>query len=614
MHVLGQRRGGDLLRRQPDALVDHLEAGVAGPDGDLLGAVGVPVQAGLADQQAQPARAELVGRAGHLLADLVHRRTGLGGDRDRGRGDSGGGAELAEHLAQGAGPLAGGDTGAGALQRGFHQVLGARRGLLEALQRLLGGGEDERVAVPLAVRGLLPLGAPAADALDGQRLHGAVDRHDGAVQVGRERVLLGLLVAVDTDDLVLAGLDPRPPLGVRGDQLALQVPGLDGRHGAAHLLDPVDLGQAVGDQGVDFGLDDVGSGEDVVVLQQVALEREDLLDAQRPLLVPGPGQTQRLVPGGQLHGAGAGVLGEGDREHLQHDALDVVLRLGLGQTQGVDLDAVTEATLLRVLDAVALVGDLVPDAAEGAHLAHLLDEADARVHEEGDPGDDLAEALRGHLARVAHRVEDRDRRGHRVRDLLDRGGPGLLEVVRADVDRVPLGDVVDRVRDHVRRQPQGRPRREDVRPAREVLLDDVVLGGALEQGDVRALLLGGHLVERQQPHGRGVDRHRGVHLLQGYVLEQPTHVAQMGDRDPDPAHLAAGEDVVGVVSGLGRQVEGDRQTRLALGEVAAVQLVGRLGRGVAGVRPHEPRTVLLALCHLRLSLRPLNGLRRYGSG
>ncbi|MEU8353154.1 hypothetical protein AB0C60_28250, partial [Streptomyces sp. NPDC048845] len=30
----------------------------------------------------------------------------------------------------------------------------------------------------------------------------------------------------------------------------------------------------------------------------------------------------------------------------------------------------------------------------GAHLAHLLDEADARVDEEGDPGDDVAELLR----------------------------------------------------------------------------------------------------------------------------------------------------------------------------------------------------------------------------
>ena len=132
-------------------------------------------------------------------------------------------------------------------------------------------------------------------------------------------------------------------------------------------------------------------------------------------------------------------------------------------------------------------------------------------------------------------------------------------------------------------------------PARQVLLDDVVLGRALELGDVGALLLGDDLVERQQPHGGGVDRHRGVHLLQGDVLEQPAHVTEVRDRHADPADLAAGEDVVGVVAGLRRQVEGHRQAGLALGEVAPVQLVGRLGGGVTGVRAHEPRPVLLTL-------------------
>ena len=62
VHVLGHGGGDDLLGRQPDALVDHLEAGVAGPDRDLLGAVGVAVEAGLADQQPQPAAELLAGR------------------------------------------------------------------------------------------------------------------------------------------------------------------------------------------------------------------------------------------------------------------------------------------------------------------------------------------------------------------------------------------------------------------------------------------------------------------------------------------------------------------------------------------------------------------------
>src|SRR5690606_40225090 len=40
----------DARRREPNAVVDHLEAAVARAQRDLLGAVGVAVEAGLADQ------------------------------------------------------------------------------------------------------------------------------------------------------------------------------------------------------------------------------------------------------------------------------------------------------------------------------------------------------------------------------------------------------------------------------------------------------------------------------------------------------------------------------------------------------------------------------------
>ena len=73
--------------------------------------------------------------------------------------------------------------------------------------------------------------------------------------------------------------------------------------------------------------------EDVGVLEQVGLVGEHLLDAQRPLLVPRARQAERLVPGGQLDRAGAGVAPERDGERLEHDPLDVVLRLGLGEPE-----------------------------------------------------------------------------------------------------------------------------------------------------------------------------------------------------------------------------------------------------------------------------------------
>ena len=48
------------------------------------------------------------------------------------------------------------------------------------------------------------------------------------------------------------------------------------------------------------------------------------------------------------------------------------------------------------------------------------------------------------------------------------------------------------------------------------------------------------------------------------AVEQRAHVAEMADRHADLADLALGQHVVGVVAGLGRQIEGDRQAGLSL--------------------------------------------------
>ena len=70
MRLLLARRVDDLLRRQADAFVDHLHAGVARAHRDLLGAVGMAVEAGLADQERQAA-AELARHAVDIGADVV---------------------------------------------------------------------------------------------------------------------------------------------------------------------------------------------------------------------------------------------------------------------------------------------------------------------------------------------------------------------------------------------------------------------------------------------------------------------------------------------------------------------------------------------------------------
>jgi hypothetical protein len=148
---------------------------------------------------------------------------------------------------------------------------------------------------------------------------------------------------------------------------------------------------------------------------------------------------------------------------------------------------------------------------------------------------------------------------------------------------------------HLGDDPQAGVRREDVRPARQVLLDQVVLGCPGERLEVDAPLAGQRDVEGQQPHRRAVDRHRGVHLFDRDLLEEDVEVVEAVDRHADLADLGARDRVVGVVAALRRQVEGDRETGLAARQVRAVQLVGGPRARVAGVGADDPRLVARGL-------------------
>ena len=83
----------------------------------------------------------------------------------------------------------------------------------------------------------------------------------------------------------------------------------------------------------------------------------------------------------------------------------------------------------------------------------------------------------------------------------------------------------------------------------------------------RALFVRRRDIERHQPWRRGVDGHRGVHRGERNFLEQGPHVANVRNRDPDLADLAARQRVVAVEAGLGGQIERDRQSRLAFCEI-----------------------------------------------
>ena len=312
------------------------------------------------------------------------------------------------------------------------------------------------------------------------------------------------------------------------------------------------------------------------------------MHAQRPLLIPGPWQTERLVPGRQLHRARPRLLRQRHRQHLDQDARDIVLRLLLGQSERVDLHAVTKQPLLRIGHAVAFARDLVPHLGEGAHLADFGDEAQPRIDEERDAPDHFAEFFRRAFARGLHRVEHADGGGEREGELLHRRGACFLQVIGADIHRIPLRHFLGREQNHVLGQPHRGRRRKHVSAAREIFLDDVVLGRAGEFFPRHPLFVGERHIERQQPGGRGIDGHRRVHLAERNAVEQRAHVADMGDRHADLADFALGVRMVAVVAGLRRQIEGDRQPGLALAQILAVKRIRCRGGRMPGISAENP--------------------------
>ena len=131
-----------------------------------------------------------------------------------------------------------------------------------------------------------------------ERLDGGVHAQDAAVLAFLERGRLGLGEAVLADHLQLARLDLLHARPVRLHELGLHVG--HGRHGAALLRHDGHLLARAGHELLDEPVHHLRALEDVRVLQDVGLVGEDLLDPQRPLLVPRPRQAERLVPGGKL--------------------------------------------------------------------------------------------------------------------------------------------------------------------------------------------------------------------------------------------------------------------------------------------------------------------------
>ena len=138
-------------------------------------------------------------------------------------------------------------------------------------------------------------------------------------------------------------------------------------------------------------------------------------------------------------------------------------------------------------------------------------------------------------------------------------------------------------------EPHRRPRRVDVRAARDVFLEDVVLNGSGQRRQSHALPLRHRDVQRQQDDRRGVDRHRRRDAIERDPVEERGHVVDRSDRHADASDLAGGQRVVRVVPDLRRQIERDAEAADALRQQIPIARVRFLGRCEARVLPHRPQ-------------------------
>ena len=497
--------GRDLLGRQPDALVDDLHARVARRDRDLLGAVGVAVEPGLADQDPDRAAERLRPRPAPARAPRpsprptarVHPPTPVGARYSPNTSRSAPAHSPTVPPARASSIVAGVRLSVPrAVSRS--RVEGARDGVgVTGGAPRVAGARSAPARPPRRPRGWCSLRRATSTSGESADLGEAVDSHDG--DVARSRCGAPARRCSAPGGSFIASIIANAPPPSSTHCSSASAASASSAVLASTTCDPAKRSS--------YSSRSVSNAS-------TCWMRSDHCWSH------GRGRPSASFHAGSCTARAAGVLRQGDAERLEHDALHVVLGLRLGEPERVHLHAVAEAAQLLVGDAVALGRDAVPQHAEGAQLAHLLDEADARVHEERDAPDDLGELVVAHLARLAHRVEHVDRGGERVRDLLDRRRARFLQVVRADVDRVPLRHVTHRVAHEVDGEPARRLGAEDVRAARQVLLHDVVLRGAREQRRVDAALLGQREVHAEQPHRGRVDRHRRVHLVERDALEQ----------------------------------------------------------------------------------------------
>ena len=269
---------------------------------------------------------------------------------------------------------------------------------------------------------------------------------------------------------------------------------------------------------------------------------------------------------------------------LNRGADDVVLRLLRGQRGSGGLGVEAQHPRARILRLEVLAHDARPHAARGAELRDFFQKIAVRIEEERQPRSELVDVEAGLDRRfdIGHAVAEREC------DFLHGGRSGFAHVVAGDRNRVPLGHVLVGPGKHVGDDAHGLLRRINISPARDVLLQHVVLHGAGKLADVAALPPRHGDVQRQQNRCRRIDGHRCGNLGQFDAIEQALHVFDGIDGDADLADFAHGQRMIGVEADLRGQIKGNRESGRSIRQQIFVALVRFLGVAHAGVLAHGP--------------------------
>ena len=507
------------------------------------------------------------GQSSHVPSDCLvfDRRRIDAADRMHGR------LESAERLFQSATDFAHGRFGSRGVDRKFQQVavLAARR---------FGQRVQRGIHVRLIARRAQPPKAGNLRLADGR----VINSQD------TDRLLVLRPILVHADHRLLSGIDSGLGASRRLFDPHFGNAGLNRLRHSTQLLHFANVAPGALRQIVRQPLDKITAAPRIDDTARIGFLLQEQLRVARDSRRKVRGQGERFV---QCIGVQRLRVSVGGRHCLQTSSNHIVVHILRRQAPAARLTVGSQRQALGVLR-IERLDQLRPDHARRPQLGYFHEVVHADCPEErqtraegvdGQPGS----APRPHILQAI---------GQRIGQLQIGRRSRLLHVISADADAVVTRHPPARVFENVGDDPNARLGRVDVRVANHELLEDIVLNRARQLLRLHALFFGRDNIEGHDRQHGPVHGHRNAHPIQRDTLEQRTHVVDAVDGHARHANVARHSLVIRVVAAMRGQIKGNAQALLPRRKIAAVESVGVLGRGEAGVLPHRPRSLDIHGC------------------